>query len=103
MSESRCLGREVPVFSEKEVSICSERRKQVEKMHYFFFFGISLYVFPHYIYCNCSEEEKRRISFWLPSGNEHAEKDKREASGLNTVLFVLFFLEEPLLCIETGT
>ena len=32
MSESRCLGREVPVFSEKEVSICSERRKQVEKM-----------------------------------------------------------------------
>ncbi|WP_204375242.1 hypothetical protein, partial [Bacteroides fragilis] len=64
---------------------------------------ISLYVFSHYIYCNCSEEEKRRISFWLLSGNEHAEKDKREASGLNTVLFVLFFLEEPLLCIETGT
>jgi G:T-mismatch repair DNA endonuclease (very short patch repair protein) len=66
-------------------------------------FGISLYVFPHYIYCNCSEEEKRRISFWLLSGNEHAEKDKREASRLNTVLFALFFLEEPLLCIETGT
>lgn len=40
----------------KEVSICSERRKQVEKM--LTSFGISLYVFPHYIYCNCSEEEK---------------------------------------------
>ena len=31
MSESRCLGREVPVFSEKEVSISPERSKRFRK------------------------------------------------------------------------
>lgn len=49
MSESRCLGREVPVFSEKEVSIYSERRKQVEKMltsflEYLYMFSLITYI-----------------------------------------------------------
>ncbi|EFR51854.1 hypothetical protein BFAG_00548 [Bacteroides fragilis 3_1_12] len=56
-------------------------------------FGISLYVFSHYIYCSRLRDEKREIFFWLTFDYEGAETDKREVPDLNNTLFVLILIE----------
>ncbi|MCX8463569.1 hypothetical protein [Bacteroides hominis] len=89
--ESRCFHPKEPVFPEKEVSIWSERRKQLEKM-LTSFWNISI-CFSHYIYCSRLRDEKREIFFWLTFDYEGAETDKREVPDLNNTLFVLILIE----------